>query len=143
LTVSVDLAIVRLIHVRSEEIVNERAVLPELPDIDDVRPVDETDQVVFDEIREVLNRHGALQRFGLTLLHQHFGMAEDETLLERIDRDNRTLTLRPATINESSNGVETSWRLDDPTGQQRCETVCHRIPDKYGGGHDRQHYTTS
>jgi hypothetical protein len=100
-------------------------------------------QVIFDEVRAVLARHDALQRFGLTLLHQHFEMDETEMLVESIDRDNRVLTLQPRAAEDTVNGVETSWRLDDPVGQQRCETICERVPDQYGGGHRRNHVTTS
>jgi hypothetical protein len=117
--------------------------LPRLPDIEEVRPVDATDQVVFDEVREVLERHGALQRFGLTLLHQHFGLEDREILAECIDKEHRTLTLQPALITDTRGGIETSWRLDDPVAQRRCEVVCEPIPQQYGGGHNRNHYTTS
>jgi hypothetical protein len=115
--------------------------LPRFPDIDDVRPINETDQIVFDEVREVLARHGALQRFGVTLLHQHFDMDEDEIVVESIDKEHRTLTIQPALTNSTS-GIETSWRLDDPIAQRRCETLCEPIPQQYGGGHRRNHYTT-
>lgn len=121
-----------------------RAPLPELLDIDEVRPVDETDQVVFDEVREVLERHGALQRFGLTLLHKHFDISEDEVLVETIHADSRTLTLRPKELVDSGNAVETSWRLDDPVARQRCESMCIPIRGREGQVfHDRQHFTTS
>jgi hypothetical protein len=117
------------------------SALPKLPDIDDVRPVDASDDIVFNEVREVLDRHNALQRFGLSLLHQHFDLESGETLVESIDKDNRTLILRPK-IARTGQTVETSWRLDDPIGQRRCETLCERIPKEYGGGHNRNHYTT-
>ena len=120
-----------------------RASLPELLDIDYVRPFDETDQVVFDEVREILERHGALQRFGLTLLHKHFDVADDEVLVETIDATNRTLTLRPNELVNVGNAVETSWRLDDPVARQRCESQCVRINGPQGQFvHDRRHFTT-
>lgn len=97
--------------------------------------------MIFDDVREVLAKHGALQRFGLTLLHQHFHMDEDEVLVESIDKEHRTLTLQPALI-DSTGGTETSWRLDDKVAQRRCETLCEPIPQQYGGGHNRNHYTT-
>jgi hypothetical protein len=40
------------------------------------------DRAVMDEVREVLAKHGALGRFGLTLLHSHFEVAHDEVLAE-------------------------------------------------------------
>ncbi len=116
--------------------------LPQLLDIDDVRPVDETDQIIFDEVREVLERHAALHRFGLTLLHTHFEVSEDEVLVESIDKESRTLTLRPKDLVNAKSAIETSWRLDDPVARQRRETMCEPIPQQYGGGHNRNHFTT-
>lgn len=78
---------------------------------------------MFDQIRELLTTHGTSQRFGLTLLHQHFDTGEDEALLERINRENRTLTLRPARVTDPCRSAEISWRLDDPSvesGAKRC-----------------------
>lgn len=116
--------------------------LPPLPNIDDVRPVDDTDQACFDAVRRVLEEHGALSRFGLTLLHSHFDVAAAEVLVERVDSETRTLTIRPIDIDAAANAVETSWRLDDPSGQQRCETRCQ--PERNFQGqpyHNRPHYT--
>jgi hypothetical protein len=66
----------RVPKIEEVKVVVSSSRLPRLVDIDDVRPVDATDQVVFDEVRKVLARHGALQRFGLTLLHQHFDVGD-------------------------------------------------------------------
>jgi hypothetical protein len=66
-----------------------------LLDITEVRPLDESDLPVLDELREVLERHGALDRFGLNLLHDHFPVADDEVLVEVCDTEQRTLTIRP------------------------------------------------
>lgn len=120
--------------------------LPKLPDIYDVSPVGPNDEACFAELREVLARHGALQRFGVTLLHQHFDMGEGEILVESIDVENRVLTLRPRPISYTRGGisVETSWRLDDPIAQRRCETQCVADRDYEGKPfHRSQHYTTS
>jgi hypothetical protein len=93
----------------------------------------------------VLEQHGALQRFGLTLLHQHFDMGDDEILVESIDVTNRVLTLRPRPTGATRGvAVETSWRLDDPRAQRRCETLCQADRDAKGNPYHRsQHYTTS
>ena len=109
--------------------------LPELPNLDDVPPFSEADAACFKEVREVLDRHGALQRFGLTLLHQHFQLADDEVLVESIDVEGRTLTLRPAKRAETENAVETSWRLDSASEIQRCVQSCSPRET----GHSRQH----
>lgn len=106
--------------------------LPLLPDIDELRPFGPEDQACFDELRAVLERHGALGRFGLTLLHRHFDVADDEVMVEFIDADTRTQIFRPRPIAEVGGGIETSWRLDDPRAQRRCETQC--IPDRDSQG---------
>lgn len=109
------------------------------PDIDEVAPFSESDQACFDEIRSVLEKHGALQRFGLTLLHDHFDIAEDEVLVEDIDAENRILTSRPQKITGTVDAIETSWRLDDPQGRSRCRSVCVNDPVTWTG-HSRRHY---
>lgn len=56
-----------------------------LPDIDQVVPLGPDDPQLIHELRDVLDRHGALERFGITLLHQHFDVAEGEVLVETVD----------------------------------------------------------
>lgn len=114
--------------------------LPPLPDIDQVEPVSAADDAIFAEIRTVLERHGALSRFGVTLLHQHFDISDDEALVESVDKVNRVLTTSPAPKNGGVPTVETSWRLDSPDGTRRCETQCNR-PYGPSGPHIPQHYT--
>src|SRR5215471_10415730 len=92
--------------------------LPPLPNIYEIDPAGPQDRACFDELREVLERHGALQRFGITLLHQHFEMAPDEVLVESVDTENRILTMRPVSAKPNERAVETSWRLDDPSAQR-------------------------
>jgi hypothetical protein len=98
-----------------------------LPDINDVRPITADDKAVMDEVRAVLEKHGALERFGLTLLHSHFRVDDDEVLAESVDPEARTLTIRPVPkerIPADAEAVVTSWRLDAPDGTpqplQRC-----------------------
>jgi transcriptional regulator with XRE-family HTH domain len=117
--------------------------LPKLPPNEAVEPVGGRDQVCFDEVRGVLERHGALGRFGITLLHQHFDIAPDEVLVETVDVENRVLVTRPQKASTVASSIETSWRLDDPTGRQRCETICQPDRDWQGNPyHRRAHYAT-
>jgi hypothetical protein len=97
---------------------------PPLPDIKDAMPLGEEDRACMVEIRDVLRRHGALQRFGLTLLHRHFELAEDEVLVESVDAKNRIIRQLPRKISSVNTGIETSWRLDMFKELQHCETVC-------------------
>ncbi|NUT46180.1 MAG: hypothetical protein HOV94_02500 [Saccharothrix sp.] len=114
--------------------------LPRLPDIHEVRPVGDRDRECIAELRSVLEKHQALGRFGITLLHQHFDLAPDEVLVEVVDVENRVLVSAPQVVSGVGSAVETSWRLDDPTGMSRCETVCALKTDWLGHPyHKRMH----
>lgn len=58
---------------------------PALPHIDDLIPFSTEDEACLAEMKEVLRRHGKLGRFGLSLMHNHFEVADDEMLLEECD----------------------------------------------------------
>ena len=77
----------------------------------------EQDQVLFSDIREVLEKHGALEKFGITLLHEHFPIADDEILKEWHDVENRTLTLKPIKRGSIANNnlMYTAWELKNNT----------------------------
>jgi hypothetical protein len=98
-----------------------------LPDIGAVEPLNEKNAPVMAELYEVLKRHGALGRFGVTLLHQHFDIAEDEVLLERTDPVSRRQVIEPVKINtlDGKNPIQTSWRLD--TGMPSMYCVCVEV----------------
>lgn len=88
-----------------------------LPDITDVEPVGEADRdCLEEELRAVLTRHGRLDRFGLTLLHDHFPVASNEMLVETCDPESRTLTIIPEVIDPNDAEyrlVGTNWRFSD------------------------------
>lgn len=113
-----------------------------LPNIDDVLPLDATDERCMAEIRRVLEAHGKLQRFGLTLLHEHFSVARDEMLLEHCDVDNRTLTIRPVKKAALADAqvVETNWRLDSMECMAQCQQVCITCSDGKGGSTHAGHH---
>jgi hypothetical protein len=101
--------------------------LPDLRDVDSFGPADEQ---ILTDVREVLAQHGALQRFGLVLLHQHFPMTDNERLVEFVDTEQRVLTIKPVPIDEANavNAVPTQWRLDQPTPTLGCEKWCVEDP---------------
>jgi hypothetical protein len=66
-----------------------------LDHIADVRPIDDSDAACLEDIRQVLEKHGALQRFGVSLLHRHFDVADDEFMLETTDEEQREHRVRP------------------------------------------------
>ena len=108
-----------------------------LPDIDQVAPVGDDDRRCLEALREVLVRHNALDRFGISLLHTHFPIYADELLIEDCDPVARTMTLRPIkkTDMQAQSGqiVETSWRLNTGAVLTSCQTNCFRMaPDPNG-----------
>ena len=121
-----------------------------IPYVDDVAPLSTADDQCLADIRDVLARHNALNRFGVMLLHDHFDVADDEILVESSDPVSRTLVLRPlkkADVGDS-NLLETSWSLQavevkggrrrpDPKPVTTCRSACANIPGK---GHSKVHY---
>ena len=106
----------------------------DIQDVNEIEPVSAKDEECLQAVREVLERHGALHRFGITLLHRHFDVHQGERLVETCDTENRTLTIRPVSASEV-NGIrlmETNWRFDDPSRQHACILWC---PGSGGGSH--------
>jgi len=68
-----------------------------LPDIDatGVGVVNGVDQECLNEIGGCLVRARLHARFGVTLLHSHFPVGDDETLLEEVQTDAQLISLRP------------------------------------------------
>jgi hypothetical protein len=114
------------------------AVSRSYPDIDEVTPLSDADAPCIEEIKSVLERHGALQRFGLCLLHDHFEVADDEVLVERVDPINRVLVSQPEHVEALADvaSIETSWRLDSATALTACRSSC--VPGA-NGSHGQIH----
>jgi hypothetical protein len=108
-----------------------------LRDIGEVPALSPEDSECIEEIAAVLRKHGRLERFGVTLLHQHFEIAADEILMEECDPETRTLTIVPTPRAELSNLTfkETSWRLD--SGKPVMSCACRVDPDT--GSHNHYH----
>lgn len=105
-----------------------------LPDLKNVPLFGAEDQTCLEEIATVLKKHGRLDRFGVTLLHQHFPVGDNEILLEKNDPASRTLEMRPCNRAELE-GMDariTSWRLDSGKPQMACVCI------NFGGG-EHQH----
>lgn len=117
-------------------------LLPPLPDIDDVEPLSGNDDACIRAVRAVLAEHGALSRFGLVLLHDHFEVTDDEVMMEFVDKENRVLTTKPvkAADHAEETSIQTSWRLDSFSGRQRCERYCQK-PYGPNGPHIQGHAT--
>lgn len=96
-----------------------------LVDIADVRPIDDSDSPVLEEIRQVLLKHGAVKRFGVSLLHRHFDVADDEFMLETTDEEKREHWVRPVkrAVFEAEEGVTaqtTIMSFDEEGFKQYC-----------------------
>ena len=103
----------------------DHSLMPQpLPSIEDVKEFGPEDVACVEEIRDVLRRHGALQRFGITLLHRHFELTPDEVLVESVDVEHRVISQVPRKASLARAGIETSWRLDMFKELQHCETIC-------------------
>ena len=109
--------------------------IPSLPDVNDVVKYSDLDKPLFDELYSVLNKFNALERFGISLLHNHFDLKENEVLLERTNRTNRTQTIEPISEVElmAMTYIETSWRLDvdGPKPEFRCQVEQTSIPPQH------------
>lgn len=105
--------------------------------IDAVDSLGPQDEAVIDQVRKVLEENDALDRFGITLLHSHFDLGDDEVLVETVDAEARTLTIRPerkAKLDEEADPVVTSWRLVAGGG---LEDILHCYRPKGGEFHMR------
>lgn len=115
-----------------------------LPEIEEIEPLGPSDSTCLDEIRDVLVRHGAIERFGITLLHDHFEVASDEVLVETCDPESRVLTVTPARfgcVTDEARLVETNWRFSQ-RGSVLASLVCRvgcfvDLKDKHRRTHQR------
>jgi hypothetical protein len=84
-----------------------------LPTFGKVKRPSDNDRGCLDAIRDVLVKHGCLDRFGVTLLHKHFDMAPDEILVEEVHQADRTLVTKPVKVDvvraETPGIYETQW----------------------------------
>jgi hypothetical protein len=109
----------------------------ELTHVDDVEPLGTSDEQVMEDIRNVLERHDALSRFGIFLVHKHFELAPDEYILETTDEDAREQRLSVVRgDNPDENTIQTMWQFDKygETAVTQCVLRCH-----YDSGHKQRH----
>jgi hypothetical protein len=94
--------------------------------IDSVEYRREQEAVAFAELRAVLARYGLLEKYGITLLHKHFELADDEILVEYTDMETWTLTAKPTKVGKFPKNelVETTWALGLDETAMSCVTSC-------------------
>ena len=83
-----------------------------LADLPDVPPVDDGDLDCLAEIRDVLARHGKLNRFAVHLAHRHFALGPDEILIERPDPDGRTQHVTVGRLADEPDARPTTWLFE-------------------------------
>ncbi len=116
-----------------------------LPDIDAVEPVNAADETCLGEVYEVLKRHGKANRFGISLIHRHFPVGEDEVLIETCHDETRTLTLKAVKANsaEAKRSVPTNWILAEDSGAKTMSVCLRRCFRNVQGNHsDAGHYSS-
>ena len=93
-------------------------------DLRDVPALDRHDLACMAELREVLMRHGRLERFALHLVHKHFELAADEVLVEYSDPQAREQVLRVERRAAAAlhGATPTTWTLATPEPLVAC--VC-------------------
>lgn len=113
-----------------------------LHDIGEIQILDSSDDSCLEELKLVLEKHSKIDKFGIALLHKHFNLAQDETLVETIDTENRVLTSRPEKISalQKQNYVQTLWCFSYNINLKKdCESFCPT--DKNGNHHGyNDHY---
>lgn len=104
----------------------------DLPDINEVSKLDRADMQCLEAIKELLQQHNKSRRFGVTLLHQHFMLDDDELLVEHCDLENRKLVTRPEKDRDHirTNYLPTTWRFDGHLPQ-----ACAYCPPTGDGAH--------
>jgi hypothetical protein len=109
----------------------------DLPDIDAVTPLDADDIKCLEDVRDILAKHGRLDRFGVTLLHSHFPIEDGEVLVESCDDAERTLTMKvlPKEVLAEPSITPTAWRLSSGEALLGCYNACVAA----SGGHKRKH----
>lgn len=99
-----------------------------LNDIDEVEPLNETDYECLRAIRQVLLKHNKIDRFGVSLLHKHFDVQDDEQLVEFCDSANRCLTIKPIKTAETMKSIGTMWKLTEDENKPIFECqVCSPV----------------
>ena len=111
-----------------------------LPDFDSIVPKNEDDEECLREVRDVLERHGKLNRFGIVLLHKHFDLKPGEVLIESTNEKERTHAVKVVNNEDvpPCGGVETAWILKEGNPVMRCYSSC-----SYRNGEHRDSHVTT
>lgn len=112
-----------------------QARLNDAPHISAAQARTAADDGLFRELANVLKRYGAEDRFGIALLHKHFDLHPDETLVEYTNEESRvqkTVVEKVADVDKSQT-IETVWSVKDGQVFMRCQCI------KQGADHNHRH----
>lgn len=106
-------------------------------DISTVSPFSPEDAQCFRELRDVLLKHNALDRFGISLVHRHFDINSDEEMMEYTDHENRTLIVKPVKKSEIDweHTTITNWKLTEGEEVATVGCGCARNANGHLGYH--------
>lgn len=96
-----------------------------------------SDRACLSELKAVLERFAKTKRFGVSLLHRHFDMADDEVPLESLGEEERTSVTRLCKVADVAGvSIATAWRLDGPEPMvvARCSASCDGPPRRNADG---------
>lgn len=96
--------------------------------LDETAALSADDLKCFAEIREVLRKYNNLERFGVTLLHRHFDLQDNEILMETSNAGTRTMSLEPRILDTTDvTAIDTQWYLGQsmPLSLVKCRTSMH------------------
>ena len=85
-----------------------------LPTIEEAEELSDKDAACLQDVEVVLRKYGALDRFGICVLHKHFELEPDEILAELIDYEDRSMVTRPVKMSAlpEARVTQAIWRLD-------------------------------
>ena len=108
----------------ANQIVMQPMQWAQIPDVHDIAPLSERDAECLRELRDVLRKHNAIDRFAVSLIHKHFDMQPTEQMVEFTDVESRTLTIKPISSHEGLRTLETTWRFSAETSDAHAATIC-------------------
>jgi len=114
-----------------------------LEDIDNIEPLNGTDEPCLKELYEILKKYGKQHRLGVALLHKHFELRDDEIMLETSDHQKRELVSAPVSLGAAGSGnVGTIFALrggDCVDTMAHCHQYCKRgILGNHFGAHTKK-----
>ncbi|MFD9469907.1 hypothetical protein [Streptomyces goshikiensis] len=97
-----------------------------LPRFDEAEGLGPSDAAFVRDLVEVLEKHGNLDRFGLSLLHDHFPLAPDEVMVETNDSVRRTLHAHVEKRRQTRHVKPSQWRFA-PHGTEPAEGGSYQV----------------